>query len=172
MFGLWNYLPCESNKGLWCPLQIEQSDIYLSVCCKMSSCVFVVSVWEAGNVRIMHILLNLDSSVFTPCLQTLNTTRPTFYIQMCGFQQRHDDIIKWNHVPCCWPFVRGIHRSPVNYPHKVKWHGALMFSLICAWINAWVNNREASNLRRHRVHYDVIVMKKRSMYLSLLGFLV
>ena len=32
------------------------------------------------------------------------------------------------------------------------------FSLICAWINGWVNNREAGNLRRHRAHYHVIVM--------------
>ena len=31
---------------------------------------------------------------------------------------------------------------------------------VCAWINAWVNNREAGDLRRHRAHYDVIVMKK------------
>ena len=29
---------------------------------------------------------------------------------------------------------------------------------ICARINGWVNNREAGDLRRHRVHYDVIVM--------------
>ena len=27
-----------------------------------------------------------------------------------------------------------------------------------AWINGWVNNREAINLRRHRAHYDVTVM--------------
>ena len=33
-----------------------------------------------------------------------------------------------------------------------------MFSLICVWINGWVNNREAGDLRRHRGHYDVIVM--------------
>ena len=26
------------------------------------------------------------------------------------------------------------------------------------WINRWVNNREAGDLRRHRAHYDVIVM--------------
>ena len=32
------------------------------------------------------------------------------------------------------------------------------FSLICAWINGWVNNREAGDLKRHRPHYDVIVM--------------
>ena len=29
---------------------------------------------------------------------------------------------------------------------------------ICAWINRWVNSREAGDLRRHRAHYDVIVM--------------
>ena len=57
-----------------------------------------------------------------------------------------------------WPFVRGIHRSPVNSPHKGRWRGALMFSLICVWINGWVNNREAADLGRHRVHYDVIVV--------------
>ena len=78
----------------------------------------------------------------------------------------HDDAIKWPHWwPAMtsddqhyWPFVRGIHRSPVNFPHKGQWCGALMFSLICAWINGWVNNREAGDLRRHRAHYDVIVM--------------
>ena len=30
----------------------------------------------------------------------------------------HDDVIKWKHFPRYWPFVRGIHRSPVNFPHK------------------------------------------------------
>ena len=33
-----------------------------------------------------------------------------------------------------------------------------MYSLIFAWIYGWVNNREAGDLRRHRAHYDVIVM--------------
>ena len=56
------------------------------------------------------------------------------------------------------PLLRGIHRSPVNSPHKGQWRGALMFSLISAWINCWVNNRGAGILRRHRAHYDVIVM--------------
>ena len=70
----------------------------------------------------------------------------------------HDDVIKWKHFPRYWPFVRGIHRSPVNSPHKGQWRGALMFSLICVWINGWVNTREAGDLRRYRVHYDVTVM--------------
>ena len=54
----------------------------------------------------------------------------------------HDDVIKWKHFPLYWPFVWGIHRSPVNSPHKGQRHGALVFSLICVWINGWVNNRE------------------------------
>ena len=71
----------------------------------------------------------------------------------------HDDVVKWKHFPRYWPFVRGIHRSPVNSPHKGQWLGALMFSLMCAWINGWVNNREAGDLRCHRVHCDVTVTR-------------
>ena len=70
----------------------------------------------------------------------------------------HDDVIKWKHFPHYWPFVRGIHPSPVNSPHKGQWRGALMFSLICAWISGWVNNRQAGDSRRHCAHYDVSVM--------------
>ena len=47
---------------------------------------------------------------------------------------------------------------PVNSPHNGQWRRALIFSLICVWINDWVNNREAGDLRRHRGHYDVNVM--------------
>ena len=69
----------------------------------------------------------------------------------------HEDVIKWKHFPRYWPFVRGIHRSPVNYPHKGQWRGGLM-CFICVWINGWVNNREAGDLKRYCAHYDVIVM--------------
>ena len=82
----------------------------------------------------------------------------------------HDDVIKWKHFPRYWPFVRGIHRSPVNSPHKGQWRGALMFTLICARINGWVNNREAGDLRRYRAHYDVIVMFPRKYKILYLYF--
>ena len=71
----------------------------------------------------------------------------------------HDDVIKWIHFPRCWPFVRRIHQSPVTSPHKGQRRGALMFSLICVWINGWVNRREAGDLRRCRAHYDVTLMR-------------
>ena len=70
----------------------------------------------------------------------------------------HDDVIEWKHFPCYWPFVRGIHLSSVNSLHIGQWRGALMLSLTCVRINGSVNNRDAGDLRRHRAHYDVIVM--------------
>ena len=81
---------------------------------------------------------------------------------------KHDDVIKWKHFSRYWPFVRRIHRSPVNYPHKGQWRRALIFSLICAWINGWVNNRKAGDLRLHNAHYDVTVMVQ---YITMNNFL-
>ena len=77
--------------------------------------------------------------------------------QTIKFRAWHDDVIKWKYFPRNRPFVRGIHRLPVNSPHKGQWRGALMFSLICAWTNGWANNRNAGYLRRH---YDVPVIKR------------
>ena len=79
----------------------------------------------------------------------------------------HDDVIKWRHIPRCWPFTRGIHRSPVNSPHRGQWRGVLMFSLISTRVNGWVNNREAGDFRRHYAHYDVIVMDSQEVLVDL-----
>ena len=84
-------------------------------------------------------------------------------INQCHLSKFHDDVIKWKHFPRNWPFVLGIHRSPVNSAHKGQWRGALKFSLIYVWINDWVNNRGAGDLRRYRVHSDVIVMLLRCL---------
>ena len=70
----------------------------------------------------------------------------------------HDDVITLKHFSHYWPFVRGIHRLPVNSPHKGQWCGAFMFSLISVRTNGWVNNRDAGHLRQHRAHYDVAAM--------------
>ena len=40
-------------------------------------------------------------------------------------------------------------------PSQCQWRGASVFSLICAWVKVWVNNRDAGDLRRHHTHYDV-----------------
>ena len=94
---------------------------------------------------------------------------PTFYTAFCIIWICHsipcypsDDLTWWRHqmepLSALLALCVGISPVPVNSPHKGQWRGALMFSLICAWINDWVNNREAGDLKRHRGHNDVSVM--------------
>ena len=40
-----------------------------------------------------------------------------------------DHVVKWKQFPRYWPFVRGIHRSPVNSPHKGQWRFDVFFDL-------------------------------------------
>ena len=66
----------------------------------------------------------------------------TWFLMLSGQQQpwfwfEHYDVIKWKHFLHYWPFVRGIHWSPVDSPHKGQWCKALMFSLIWARTNGW-----------------------------------
>ena len=75
----------------------------------------------------------------------------------------YDDVIKWKHLPRYWPFVRGIHRWPVDSPHKGQGRGAFDVSLISARTNGWANNRDVGDLRCRRPHYDVIIMIKKYM---------
>ena len=60
-----------------------------------------------------------------------------------------------------------MYRSTVNSPHKGQWRGALIFSLICAWTNGWVNNRDAGHSRRHRAHHDIIVITSELDWLKI-----
>ena len=69
-------------------------------------------------------------------------------------------ISLWHHqletFPRYWPFVRAIHRSPMDSPHKGQWRGALVFFFICAWTNGWANNRDVETPWRSLWrHYNV-----------------
>ena len=139
----------------------------------MTAIVILGEMWKYNNKANLRdliaatglvILLKLDSNrrLFSPCdlaiwWMTLKIIGLLSYITP-SFVHHHDDVIKRKKFPRYWPFVRGIHRSPVNSPHKGQWRGTLMFSLTYAWIRGWVNYREAGDLRRHQAHYDLIVM--------------
>ena len=129
----------------------------------------VFFLWSCSNIHIpthsrrcgffaAGLMRNLWTPKTDPRSNVHSSSVPNWFVHAIQSRSGHDDVIKWKHFPRYWPFVRGIHRLPVNSPHKGQWRGALMFSLICVWINVWVNNREADDLRRHRAHYDVIVM--------------
>ena len=137
----------------------------------------LVVFWKTNNqiiIKLYNWPLNLGIFPFTTCSNQWFSGKKTYSIAntlvlrlSCTNRSKwfhwfgpifHDDVIKGKHFPRYWTFVRGIHRSPVNSPRKGHWRVALMLSFICAWINCWVNNREAGDLRHHRSHYDVVVM--------------
>ena len=118
---------------------------------------------EAGFIAWQHIVL--WNNGFREMGGNIENISPRWHNEWVGFWW-HDDVIKWKHFPRYWPFVRGIHRWPVNSPHKGQWRGALMFSLISAWINGWVNNREAGDLRRHRAHCDFAVIEYEASFFN------
>ena len=83
-------------------------------------------------------------------------------IDMTGHRHRCFWVPWWRHqmeiFSALLALCAGNSPVPVNSPHKGQWRGTLMFPLICVWINGWINNREAGDLRRYRAHSDVIVM--------------
>ena len=132
-------------------------------------CVNQITWWRCNlhipNLRIWIIkyflIVKSDWTLWQPMWPndiSLISIHAFILVSVTLLRHMHDDVIKWKHFPRNWPFVREIHRSPVNFPHKGQWRGALMFSLIYASINDWVNNREAGDLKRQHGHYDVIVM--------------
>ena len=124
---------------------------YLSICCLFAICAVIVYFCDISKHSSRPQCVVNDNQYQHVYMQYIPITRYNFV--RCSL---------WRHqmetFPRYRPFVRGVHRSPVNSPHKGQWRGAWMFSLIYAWINGSVNNREAGDLRRHRAHYGVIVM--------------
>ena len=76
-------------------------------------------------------LLNVDTNIaaMNPCVASHQTCQiirihrlPSTSSPPCAHGcGSHDDVIKWKHFPRYWPFVWGIHRSPVNSPYKGQW---------------------------------------------------
>ena len=123
----------------------------------------------------MYLYIVLDGGDIWTCLCALSTKVYANYQRRMG-RQWLAHILPWK-TSSWWchqmetfsallSICAGTSPTPVNSPSKGQWRGALMFSLICAWMNYWVNNGEAGDLRRHRAHYDVTVMFAKHIVLS------
>ena len=69
----------------------------------------------------------------------------------------HNNVIKWKHFRVTGHLCREF-TGQRWIPHTKVIDVELWFFFICVWINDWVNNREAGDVRRYRAHYDVIVI--------------
>ena len=95
----------------------------------------VLCVTFLNSFSCMKIVL-LNSNFTAYCSHRLNETR-------------------WSHQMETFSALLALCESP----NKGQWRGTLMFSLVCAWINSWVNNHVTGDLKRHRAHYDDTLMK-------------
>ena len=69
----------------------------------------------------------------------------------------HDDVIKT--FSALLALCAGNSPGTDEFPAQRPVTRSFDVSLICAWMNDWVNKREAGDLKRHRAHCHVIVMK-------------
>ena len=101
--------------------------------------------WFIHGLAITAFSLDMDEQ---PALYLRHALIPTS-CNLSGFLCPTVDAAWWRHqmetFPRYWPFVRRIHRSPVNFPTKVSDAELWCFSLICAWTSGWVNNRDAGD---------------------------
>ena len=125
------------------------------------SCLICINCVLISLCSARYIMFNRQCSIFF--------SNFLFKIWLC----HNNDVIKWkkkslHHWPLCGEFTGHrwilLTKAPVNSPHKGQWRGALMFSLIYASTNGWVNNREADDLRCRGAHYDVTVMRWHPCY--------
>ena len=84
---------------------------------------------------------------------------------------RHDDVIKWKHFPRYWPFVRGIHRWPMDSPHKAsdaeRW--CLFYRRLNKWLSkqswGWWFETPSRSLWRHRNGFAIVVVRLSIIFL-------
>ena len=122
---------------------------------QQSDCLWYETPWSLGDVIVMWLLPTRKSRAHCVAKIVAVYKNSCFHGVSCAW---------WRHqmetFTALLAFCEGNHGSPVDFPYIGKWRRTLMFSLICAWINDWANNRNAGDLRRHRPIYDVIVMSK------------
>ena len=86
---------------------------------------------------------------------------PTVHVQVSTYKQVMMTLSNGNNFrvtgPLCGEFT-GHRWIPLTKASDAQlW----CFLWSATWINGWVNNRGAGDLRRHRAYYDVIVMEVR-----------
>ena len=97
--------------------------------------------WENEHTKLFWLPIILSFHTETrkkPRMHLGNHTPGSRFVGFYCFTSIHDYVIKWKLFSRCWPFVRGIHRSPV------------MFDVFLMWVR-WII-RMKGGLRLHDVH--------------------
>ena len=133
---------------------IETWDVIAHSCPDFKGALSNLSLKSVPGRKVYCNYLTKDQTLWTMCLLVLQ--RALFMWRMY-WSMNNMITSSYGNISALLALCAGNSPSPVNSPHKGQWRGAFMFSLICARISAWVNNRAAGDLRRHRAHYDVTI---------------
>ena len=136
-----------------CRYRVLKSDIKI-----MNKFCWHLFLFHCGCRGDIYLISKLTFSNYIYPFYPLVTSETFFYSWI------HDDVINLKLFFGLLTLCEGNPRSPVNSPNKGQWRGALIFLWSAPWINGWVINREAGDLRRHQARYDVIVMHCVQMY--------
>ena len=107
----------------------------------------------SGDERCAWVGCNLSSNVISPrSFRVTSLHRFLFVVFVIMMTSLNGNIFRVT-GPLCGEFT-----GPGEFPTQRPVTRSFDVSLICVWINGWINNREAGDLRRYRAHSDVIVM--------------
>ena len=131
-------------------IKFDESDFFNDPWATVATYQLIIVSWRV-YASVNKVTVGLD-------VNDLNLTNDKYF-------PLHDEVIKWKHFPRYWPFARGIHRSPVDSPHKGQWREALVFYLIYAWTNDLANNREMSSYQNRKSHCgDKTVVRSSNLH--------
>ena len=132
--------------------------IYTKITLERALKQFVTRVHTLFSILCMYLIL-LIGNLYGVSSHVAAYAHPCQFVSSCLWLNHviaHYDVIKWKHFPVTGPLCEEFtgHRW---IPLIKASDPGLMFFFICAWLNDWLNNRVAGDLRRHRVHNDVTV---------------
>ena len=134
----------------WCHLDLRVTEEFYSAKFILAWTVNISMQMQNGRQFADHIL----KSVFVYDNRGMLMMLPGAPLPI--IQYWHDDVIKWKHFPRYWPFVRRIHRSPVNSQQRpATWSFDVFFDpRPNKWLNkqswGWWSETQSSSLWRHR----------------------
>ena len=144
LVGQWNVIFCHVNRY---HIHVILSFSYTSISCHQSYSLSINSKDFSQN-KIKIILCCMWHSQNRNFL----LERDTCYL---GSSQLSDAFAWWRHQM----------KKKSALLALTEASGAELWFFILAWTNGWVNNRNTSDLRRHRAHYDVTVNGDMIRYL-------
>ena len=111
-----------------------------------------------GRVWLFGSNVTVDRGIRLPTYMFMHRLFNHHYDRRRYYAINHDDVIKWKHFPRYWPFGREFTGHRWILRTKASDAELWYFLWSAPWINSWVNNHEAGDLRRYPAHYNVAVM--------------